>query len=274
MLTKKSTPTVKRWTIGLGNDPTRYTTEVGGVLARAGQYQRALKLLTPVNELNLDAHYLKASIHAELKQYREASEIYRNLIAADSTDSAAWLGLGDVSAWGKDYKTATFAYRHLLETEPDNLEAKSRLARVYSWSGEHDLALELTVELLEKDVRDRELLEALVISASAGGTYQAALVKKQLLRTYHELDSSWNSNQVLMLAEAMIRNDLSDPALKLMDQLVASDPSNENFRRRLADELHRLGMFDRADVHYRALLEVSARDGQLDDSRQVSWTPR
>jgi len=203
---------------------------------------------------------LKASILAEKGLFRDASEIYRSLIAMDPGNRNAWLGLGDVSAWGKDYRTADFAYNRLLQADPNNIDVQARLARVYSWSGKHEDAIALIVRLLQSNPDDAELLDSLVVSASYGNASNNPVVKEYLLKAYRQMNSNWHGDDAVTLAEAMIRNGLADPALKIMEQMVKAHPANQTYRRRLADELHQLGLFDRADFHYRALLELTARN--------------
>ncbi len=244
-------------------NPSEHVSELAGVLAQAGYDDRALSMLTPLESLPHSAHYLKANIFAKQGRFRDASEIYRILISMDAANRKSWLGLGNVSAWGKDYKSAEFAYQQILQREPNNVDVQARLARVHSWNGKHEEAITLLVQLLESNADDRELLISLVQSAADGSGSNNPAVKAYLLKAYNQLDSSWHGDDAVTLAKAMIRNGLVDRALKTMEQIVKSHPSNQNYRRHLADELHQLGFFDRADFHYRVLLEVSERNSTV-----------
>ncbi len=237
--------------------------EYSGALLSAGRPQEALKWLQRTRKLTLEGRFLLGGIYANLKQFREASDVYRQIIADHPNEVRAYRELADVSTWGKDYRTAIHVYRQLLRWQPDSESLHIRLGTAYLYGGRHPLALELFAKVLERNPERYDLWPMLVYAA-AGKDVVASLRARELLETISASREHWprDGNFRHSLMEALFRMERHAEGLKLLREIVAEDAHDKAMRRRLADELHRIGQFAEAENHYQLLLNGELRHAE------------
>lgn len=97
--------------------------------------ERAIELCDKaidLNERNVDAYYIKGRAYINLKKYDLAIEEFINVLALDSDNLDARLGIGDANRLNGDLDDALDIYNSVLRIDGDSSEAFKGKALVYA----------------------------------------------------------------------------------------------------------------------------------------------
>jgi len=230
--------------------------EFAGVLVSAGEYARARSLLEGAPS-NPDALYSLASIRAADQDFAGAETECRRALAIRPDHSGAERLLADTLAWQEDWTASTAMFEILASKYPEDEEIRRRLAEVTLWSGDLERGLVRWRDLMliapDNQKNWTGYLDA------AGGVETLGSEDERLFRRIHERFARSAEEQspemAARLAGAMRRIGETAICVDLLENVVAANPKAKEPRLLLADTLHDLGEFKRADRHYSALLD-------------------
>lgn len=115
------------------------------------------------------------------RDFKGASDLLTEILAADPSDDAAWYYLALSSLGLKDMELAETSFRKAVELDPDNFWYSYRLAALYSVTSRPELTVDIYERLLEKFPDRSELYYDLVeIYASQGNTSKALQMLDQI----------------------------------------------------------------------------------------------
>ncbi|MDP2990687.1 MAG: tetratricopeptide repeat protein [Kiritimatiellota bacterium] len=117
--------------------------ELSETLYSAGQPDKGLHELLQVPDAALTekARLLMADLHAALKEYAAAADIYRRHLAAYPNDDDARVKFADILSWHEQYGDSLSQFEMLLKRKPDDIQLRRKYANVLMWAGRHDEAV-------------------------------------------------------------------------------------------------------------------------------------
>ncbi|MGD2121095.1 MAG: tetratricopeptide repeat protein [Gemmatimonadota bacterium] len=185
-----------------------------------------------------------------------AGELYRDLLAADSTDGLALNRLALISGWNGEYEEALRLFHRLLELEPTNYDARVSRARVLAWKGDTSAALESLDRILESDPGNLQALEARAQIQTWVGEQDAAL------SSYQELLGISEDPTGILLAQARVLGSASQvrEAREVYQDILARDPGNFEAQKGLARTLTWGGYLPEGEEAWRLALASSPGD--------------
>lgn len=228
--------------------------EFAGVLASAHETGEALDLLL-ATPLDLEGEYLLANVYTARNEFAEAQKVCEKIVKEYPQEDKALLMLADLATWQKHYPEAIFYFDELLVRQPGSRELEIKLARVYLWSGNFDEALARLSPFVRDGTTDSSL-EIDFIAAAANSSQITSAQLSTLVACAHRASARAHDDPkpLLELAEAFIRHQEATRAIPLLEEAVEKHPDDMKIRLRLADVLHDLQEFAKADKHYQVLL--------------------
>ena len=198
-----------------------------------------------------------------------SARLYREILAADSTDGVALHRLALVYAWNEEYGESLLLFDRLLRSEPSNLDARVARARVLAWKGEMGGAMGALDEILDEQPRNLQALEAKAQFQSWTGEHTEALA------SYDELVGISDDPTGILLAQARILGAASraDESRSVYEDILAGNPENLEAQLGLARVLALSGEVDESVDRYRAILRdhPDNLEGRRGLARTLTW---
>jgi len=222
------------------------------------------------NPDNLDARRLLGRIYARLigdpdqhkvndEMVQHAIEQFLKVTEKDPKDVDSWLMLGRLESVNRNSVEAEKAFKKVLDEDASNEEALTGLARVYADVGDTKNAIEMLRQVTSKNPNPRTLAALATFYHNNRDFANAADVWRQALQMDPE-----NNRIKQQLAEDLLSADRFDQALKLYQELAASDPRDFQTQLRLTEIYRKRGDFAKAHA---ALNKARELDSQSLEAR-------
>ncbi len=236
------------------------------VLQAANETEKFFKYAERFIELvpeDLEIRYQLADIHSAEGNFDAAEEACREILSQVPGDERAERKLADILTWKENYLAATALYEKLFESNKDDIELRTRLAQLSLWQNDYDRSLEHFQAVLDDDIDRQELWRGYAEAASGveavgeGQKKTANRIYERIIEMPAEPDKPAADTILLArLASVLRRLKESEKSVVLLEKALALAPDDRSIRLQLADTLHELGQFEKAEEHYRALLEA------------------
>jgi cellulose synthase/poly-beta-1,6-N-acetylglucosamine synthase-like glycosyltransferase/predicted Zn-dependent protease len=235
--------------------------EYAGILLPLDRVPDAIALLKKAPR-DANGQHLLATAYVRESAYPAAVAIYREMLVRDPDNVSLHHELANVLEWSGDYASSEVIYQQLLEKSPDDRELKMQLARAWLAGHQYDEALNLLRSVLDESDTDPQVQQKFLDAAAAAKklTPRDRRIALRILDKYAGDLARRPPEFAIRLADVLGRVHEVGKSIPVLQQLVDSDPANNEFRRRLADALSDAGRFDDAEVQYRELL--ARRRGQ------------
>ena len=199
--------------------------EFGGVLAKAGRFDRAIGVLDPL--IDAESQLLLASLLEMQGQRQRSLDIL--------------LGLEKSQTIGN--------------------EAEQRIVRLLLANQKYHEAADRLVDLMKKDPDDLRLRREFIDAVAASGHWSDA-VRRATIDVFRKYQGSGfqtlDAEGFERLGDALIQLRLFEEAGAELSLGVARFPEVRSLRLRLAQTLGELGRYDDAEMHYKTLLDKRA----------------
>lgn len=245
----------------LAKDDREAKVEFAGVLVEAKKYDEALDVLESV-PLDRAGKLMLISVHSAQQQFGAARKVCKEILDEFPKDQQVMRLSANLALWDKDYASAIEQLRQLRGLLPNDMELELHLARAYLWDKQFEKAMRM-FEPLARRLDDRTDVWEDYIRTAANMKHltpeQGVLLDtavRKLTAAAQDRPELWTD-----LAEAYFRLGESRRSVDLLETVVSQYPDQQRARLRLADLLHDMGEFKRADMHYKVLLsETAARN--------------
>ncbi len=165
------------------------------------------------------------------KDFKEAIEIYRALLAKDPNDTGLRLKLARVLGWAGEYDSSLAAYNQLLASDPGLYEARFGVATVTSWKHDYPASLNMFKALLSEHPLNTDVLAAISRVSFWSGEQDSAI---SYARRALEIDPR-QEEALLIAAQASAERLDFTTARSYLTRLLDINPGNEAGRRLLQD---------------------------------------
>jgi tetratricopeptide (TPR) repeat protein len=207
-----------------------------------------------------------------------AIEQYEQIVKLDPKSVEDHLLLGRLYRLNNELLKSENEFKAAVKIQPDSEEAVTTLAYLYNEEGDSSHALQVLNTVPEK-ARTAKLYSAL------GYTYEQQKDYKQAVEAYRkstELDHD-NLDALRGLAQNLLNDGQTDPALEQYKAIVEADPSDAQTYMRIAEINRRNGKFDQAlealkkagtvvpdslEVQYNIAV-IDEAQGKYDDAIQI-----
>jgi|GEM_PF-50699 LmbE family N-acetylglucosaminyl deacetylase/tetratricopeptide (TPR) repeat protein len=227
--------------------------------AQKGNFYAALEIVSELHRRfpeNREYPLHKAQYQAWLKFYDEAIRTYKDLIASDSTDLRALVGLADVLSWKGEFGRAARFYRKALQHQPDYVEAILGQARILAWENRFSASLELYKKALELQPENAAIHKGYGEVLGWAGQYDRAI---QALHRAISLDSTF-ADAYHVLAQVYAWKGDTRSALTAYQKAINLDPENLHAWLDLAKLYEKTGRFQKAKQAYLTVLRMDPRN--------------
>jgi tetratricopeptide (TPR) repeat protein len=217
------------------------------------------------NPDNLDARRLLGRIYARMigdpdqhkvndEMVQHAIEQFLKVTEKAPKDVDSWLMLGRLESVNHNSVEAEKAFKKVLEQDASNEEALTGLARVYAETGDTTNAIEMLRQVTSKNPNPRTLAALATFYHSAHDFSNAAEAWRQALQMDPE-----NNRIKQQLAEDLLSGGRYDQALKVYQELAASDPRDFQTQLRLSEIYRERGDFTKARAALNKARELDAQ---------------
>ena len=93
-------------------------------------------------------------LYIDMKRYEDASEVFLQLIDADSAEGFGYYGLGMAREALGDTSRAIESYTKAIQLNPELIPARDRLSRIYASQENWEAALQVFTEAIQRDSTD------------------------------------------------------------------------------------------------------------------------
>ncbi|HKW99969.1 MAG TPA: tetratricopeptide repeat protein [Bryobacteraceae bacterium] len=204
------------------------------------------------NPDNLDARRLLGRVYARLigdpqqnrineEMLKRSIEQFQKVTEKDPKDIESWLMLGRLERVAHNSVDAEKAYKKVLDQDASNEEALTGLAMVYSEVGDTRNAIEMLRLVTSKNPNPRTLSALATFYEQNRDYANAADAWKQALQMDPE-----NGRIKRALAQDVLFTDHFDEALKLYNEIAASDPRDAQVQLRISEIYRQKGDFAKA----------------------------
>lgn len=244
--------------------------EYAGVLFALERWEDAEQVLRDIPK-NPQTQRLLISLLTKQQRWDEAQAECTAFLEQHPYDPHARRLLADVSSWNGDYSVAIQLYQRLTEENPEDQALQLRLAEVLLWAEEFDRAIVAFTPLLDENLLEASYLSDFV-GASVGASVLTPKAQTALAQIAQGVEEGRITEEKLIaqLSESLIRHHKPESAIGLLEKLVERDPENRRLRLRLADVLHDLKQYQRADKHYQHLLASAGKVSENSTSPRLS----
>ena len=234
------------------------------------------------------------------KRYDEAITTYRTMLRQDPENDEIRAALARLLSWQGFHEEAADLYREIVQRHPVDLEMRTALARVLSWKLDRKEARTLYEGVLRENPRDTDALQGLGDllfwedrSAEALPYYERAYAINRdpaigeriasITRARHQTidpsptaiskPSDLERTQRIAQAQLFEHKGAYQEAISIYQQLLTTDPSDDEVRGHLARALARDGQHEQAEVLYRDILtrHPTDLDVRTNFARTLSW---
>jgi cellulose synthase/poly-beta-1,6-N-acetylglucosamine synthase-like glycosyltransferase/Flp pilus assembly protein TadD len=228
--------------------------EYAGLLSGLGRYEDALRALEGL-PLDRDTRLEIVHIHCAREDFAAAERDCRQLIKLVPGDKEVERLLPEILTWNKDFKGAVAHYQRLLSDSPKDIELRSQVAKTLLWSGDKQGALASFQLLIDEGSTEEAVVNGYLDAVNGNTTVNErhAHTVKVLANKTREMGSK-DVAYLTRLSGALRRVGASKDAREFLEAALALDPSDKNLRLSLADTLHELGEYKKADALYAGLL--------------------
>ncbi len=237
--------------------------EYAGLLAGLGRYDEAVQQL---DGLPLDAPTRMeiVRIHCARQDFAAAERSCRELLSDVPEYGEARTILPEILGWRRQWPAAIAEWQKLLDGAPKDVALRTKIAEARLWSGESARALEGFQQLLDEGCTDERVVSGFLDAANGTGALpeRHAHTVRSIAARAREAGS--NDPKFLVRIGGALRRvgELKDAAT-MLEAALKITPEDKQVRLQLADTLHELGDYRRADSLYTELLpERAARTGR------------
>ena len=213
------------------------------------------------NPENLEARRLLGRIYARLigdpqqkindEMLRKSIEQFQKVTDKDPKDTDSWLMLGNLQRINHNSVEAENAYKKVLDLDASNEEALTGLAKVYAELGDNKNAIEMLRLVTSKNPNPR-MLAALAEFYDRMPDYPSAV---EAWRQALQMDPE-NVRIKHALAEDELRVDHLDEALKLYQEVAASETRDAQVQLRISEIYQQKGDFAKARAAFNKAREI------------------
>ena len=214
------------------------------------------------NPSNLDARRLLGRIYARLigdpeqhkvneEMLRRSIEQFQKVTEQDPKDMESWLMLGRLQRANHSSVEAEKAFKKVLDQDASNEEALTGLAMVYAEVGDTKNAIEMLRLVTTKNPNPRTLAALASFYEQTRDYSSASDAWKQALQMDPE-----NGRFKRALAQDVLLTDHLDEALKLYNEIAASDPRDIQVQLRLCEIYRGKGDFAKARAAFNKAHEM------------------
>jgi len=218
---------------------------------------------------NLDARRMLGRMYARMigdpeqhkvndEMVQRAIEQFQKVTEKEPTDVESWLMLGRLERVSRNSVEAEKDFKKVLDQDAGNEEALTGLAMVYSDLGDTKNAIEMLRMATSKHPNPRTLAELATFYHNAKDYASAADVWRQAL----QMDPD-NTRLKQALARDLLSADRTAEALKVYQELAASDPRDEDSLLRLAEIYRERGDFAQAHAALSKARQLDAQNLEL-----------
>ncbi len=228
--------------------------EYAGLLSGLGRYEDALKALEGL-PLDRETRLEIIHIHCARQDFAAAEKDCRTLMKLAPGDAELERLLPEILTWNRDFKGAVRHYQALLAAAPKDLELRTRLATTLLWSGDKDGALVAFQQLVDEGSVDEAVVEGYLdaVNGASGIDERAAHSVRRIAARAAEGESS-DADFLISLGTALRKTRNSADSVQFLERALELRPEDRNVRLTLADALHELGEYRRADSLYSGLI--------------------
>ena len=208
---------------------------------------------------NADAHNMLGNAFADLKQWPEAAECYRQAVAVDPEKAAAHYNLGNaLSALGL-LEDAAACYRRAIKLKPQYAAAHFNLGNVLYDLERWEDATAAFRQALDADLSHPDLDAAFNLARSlhrAGRLDEAVAYYRQVVQDKPEFHDAYGA-----LSSALLEAGRPQEALDWHRRALDRNPDEPAAHFYLSRTLLMLGQLEAAEAALRRVLELDPRSG-------------
>ncbi|MEY2745233.1 MAG: hypothetical protein RL112_275 [Planctomycetota bacterium] len=228
--------------------------EYAGLLAGLGRYDEAVAQLDGL-PLDADTRMEIVRIHCAREDFAKAEKACRELLESAPQRADAARLLPEILGWRRQWPAAIAAWEKLLEKAPKDVELRTKVASARLWSGDKGGALDGFQQLLDEGCTDARVVEGFLDSANGAELLPARHAHTVRSLAARAKEAGANDPQFLVkLAGALRRVGDAREAAAQLEAALPLAPGDKQIRLQLADTLHELGDYERADAIYSGLL--------------------
>ena len=171
---------------------------------------------------NFDSYFMAAEASAYLQKTDEAFKWYLKANEKNNKDIFVRLALADIYCSKAEYKKADSIYKEILAKESDNLEATIGLANIQFEKGFTDKALDAVDEILEEvpaSSKARFLKAKILLDEKK---YESALEEAKLAYQYNPVNVEYR----VFASLVKVRNILVKEAIEELNEILEEYPNN------------------------------------------------
>ena len=228
-----------------------------------GHNKEALELFEGV-PLDSQSRMQVVSIYMAMQDFESAENECRAILDLDPTFRDAQVTLADIMSWRGDSEPGIVFYEQLLAEDPTDNRTRRRLADLYLWSEQFETSLELYQTLLDENMEQPDAWGG-YLDAANGAENLGPRQRETFVELHGMLGQQETPDPVLMvrLAAVLRRMGELESSVTLLERAVDVWPTDDRAARlQMADVLHEIGDYERADKYYRTLLGTAEEDAE------------
>src|SRR5579864_6335723 len=221
-------------------------------------YRQAMKLdpsasflAEELTDLYIQAGRIKDAVTEAEELLKRSIEQFQKVTEKDAKDIESWLMLGRLERIAHNSVDAEKAYKKVLDQDASNEEALTGLAMVYSEVGDTRNAIEMLRLVTSKNPNPRTLAALASFYEQNRDYAGAADAWRQALQMDPE-----NGRLKRALAQDVLFTDHFDEALKLYNEIAASDPRDGQVQLRLSEIYRQKGDFAKSRAAFTKAKEL------------------
>lgn len=230
--------------------------ERAATLLRAGDTTAAeTELLNILKKHPRDSNALNllGVIRAQQKRASEAEKLFHTAIRQSPKLTGPYINLGRLYLEQGKPALALTAYQQAALVAPNNQEVQYQLAMLYAASRDFSKALAHLNNIRREGWRPEEYFLA-TTSHLALNQKREALELISTLKTR----STLNDEQTAVLASVLVKNNLPDDAINLLESYTRTNPSSFQIELELGDASSAKKEWPRAEEHYLAAIKLNS----------------
>ncbi len=197
-----------------------------------------------------------AAVYARLKQYTDALDKLKRVLALKPDDEYVNRSAGDVYLYSGGLSEAVKYYKRSYQINPTSAETKKKLALALSWNKKDDDALPLLLDLYKGHPDDKE------IAVEVARLYTRRNDQKKSLAVLEQLLARYPDDTELLVEVADIEADRGHAkrCKELYEKVLIGRPGDNKLLLRYADRMNLWGDFYRAERVYAGQLKKDPGD--------------
>lgn len=233
--------------------------ELASLYTLAGQFGRAADAYLAVARARpraLDVRYRLVEVYCADGRFDRAEAMTRELARVPAERVRAERMMAEILIWKNDFTRAAKMFDALRRLSGGGGVDQAKLAHLELWRKEYDHALETFQSLLEQDATQTSLWPGWIDSAaSARAVTDRHRAVALAIRGRLEALPPRQPRPLARLAWVLVRVNERRAGIEPLMRALSLSPDDADLRLQLADALHEVGEYDRAEEHYTWLLK-------------------